>query len=209
MKKLRHSLILTKKAFIVCILLFLSSCSTISTQQTSTPLPIQSWDTRVKTLSTIHQWNIRGLVAIHDNTQKNDVSANLQWQQNGQNYTLLLFGPLGAGATKLTGAPGKVILEASDGKTYTAPTIEALVVQQTNWKLPVSNLYYWIRGLPVPHLAAHKQLDATNHLTQLQQQGWFIQFLGYTQVNQTELPNKIVADSPQLHVKLIVKHWEL
>lgn len=194
---------------IVCFLtLWLTSCAT-TPASTAPQNNTQDWGSRAHSLSEIQQWNLKALIAIRNMAKNENVTANLQWQQSARHYTILLFGPLGSGTAKLTGAPGNVKLETSDGKTFSAPTPERLLTQQTNWDLPVSNLYYWIRGLPVPNLPAEKQFDAYHHLTELQQQGWKVQFLSYTSTNQIDVPSKIFLFNPQMNVKIVIKEWNL
>lgn len=194
---------------IACLLtLWLTSCATVP----SGPAPqntTQDWGSRAHSLSEIQQWNLKALIAVRNMAKNENVTANLQWQQSARNYTILLFGPLGAGSAKLTGAPGKVTLETADGKSHSAPTPERLLIEQTNWNLPVSNLYYWIRGLPVPNLPAEKHFDTFHHLVELQQQGWKVQFLSYTSANQIDVPNKIFLFNPQMNVKIVIKEWNL
>lgn len=166
-----------------------------------------SWDNRVQTLSDIQNWDLKALIAIR--TQADAESASLSWQQNKQNYTLNLFGPLGSNAFLLKGTPSKVTLQNPKGQTFSAVTPELLLAQQTGWQLPVSYLQYWIRGLPVPNLPAEKHFDAYNHLSELTQQGWKVQFLRYTSTSHVDLPSKIFINSPNLSVKIIISRWQL
>lgn len=197
------------KSLTTCfITLWLTSCTSIS----NNPAPQntnQTWGTRVTSVSTLQNWDLKAVIGIRNNVKNDNVTANLQWNQTQHNYTILLFGPLGAGSAKLTGTPGHVTLEASDGKVYNAPTAERLLAEQTNWDIPVSNLYYWVRGLPVPKMAAIKKFDTFNHLTELQQQGWQIQFLRYTSINHIDVPDKISLSNSQMNVKIVIKEWKI
>ena len=188
--------------------LWLTSCASIPNSPPAQNTT-QKWDTRASTLADIHHWDLQAVVGIQNKIKNENVTANLKWQQVNNTYTIQLFGPLGAGAAKLTGTPGHVTLETSDGKTYKAATPEELLGQQTGWNLPVSNLYYWIRGLPVPNVAATKQFDAYHHLTELEQQGWQIHFMRYTSINQIDVPDKIFLNNPQLNVKIVIKDWKI
>lgn len=191
---------------ICCI--WLASCSTISPQKNAPPAnQPQSWDDRVQTLSDIQTWDLKGLIAIRNSTKHDDLTANLQWHQSHQDYQLLLFGPLGAGGITLKGSPTLVTLQTANGQTFHAASPEILLAQQTNWQLPVSNLFYWVRGLPVPNMPAQKQFDAFHHLTLLQQQGWQIQYLSYISLNRIDVPNKIILTNPDFFVKIIIKQW--
>ena len=189
-------------------LLVLTSCATTpSNEQSPQNIPI-TWENRVNTLSSIANWDLQGLIAIR--TQNDAFTANWQWQQqNNHHYSISLFGPLGANAVQLTGAPDQVLLETSDGKKITSTSPESLLEQQLGWRLPVSNLYYWVRGLPVPNVSAQKQFDAYHHLTTLVQQNWTVQYLQYISVNHIDLPRKIALSNPNMHVKIVVNRWSI
>lgn len=195
---------------IVLILpLWLSGCSTVKEAGAPPQNKSMNWTNREDALARIQSWNIEGMIAVRNQAKNDSGSANLKWQQNRQYYTMLFYGPMGAGSQKLTGGPGKVVLEMADGKKVTAKSPEALLASQTGWRLPVSSMYYWIRGLPVPNLPAEKKFDTFNHITQLNQQGWMIQYLRYTSINQVDMPTKIVLINPEMNVKMIISQWNI
>ena len=184
----------------------LSACAT-TTPPSAPENQNQPWSMRAQTLSALTAWDIRAAIAFR--TDSDAESANLDWQQNNQDYTMLVSGPLGTTAFKLTGSEQGITLDTAQGKHFSAPTPEALLLQQTGWQLPVSSLYYWIRGLPAPNLPAQKQFDAFHHLTQLQQANWTIHYLAYTSVNHLDLPSKITLSNPQhLQIKIVIHAWQ-
>lgn len=196
------------KLFLIANVFLLASCASLH----ESPPPdnkAMSWDNRVQALSHIQSWDISGLIAIRNNSKPHAESANLQWQQSKQNYQILLFGPLGASPVKLSGKPGAVVLEDSKGKRFYADSAESMLAQQTGWHLPVSNLYYWIRGLPVPNQSAQKQFDSYQHLTQLTQGGFRIQYLNYTSVNHMDLPTKIFLYNSTLQLRIVINRWQI
>ncbi len=196
-----------KRSLILICTLWLTSCAN-TTPQSQTPLNKNvSWDSRVQTLSGIENWDLNALIAIRN--RKDDATASLTWQQNRKNYTLNVFGPLGTNPIKLSGKPGQVALQNAHGQIFYASTPEALLAQQTGYQLPVSGLYYWIRGLPVPGTPSQTHFDTYHHLVELDQQGWKIQYLRYTSVHQIDLPTKIFLVSPDLSVKIIINKWQL
>jgi outer membrane lipoprotein LolB len=186
----------------------LSGCASL----TKAPMPqnqVISWDHRVHTLSSLHTWNLDAVIAMRNEASHEGGTANMTWQQNQSHYHILLFGPLGSNAVTLSGGPGNAQLEAANGQRFHAESPEALLAQQTGFHLPVSNLFYWVRGLPVPTLPAEKEFDAYHHLVQLRQAGWTIQFLRYTSVNQWEVPDKIFMANSLYSVKLVIHKWAL
>jgi len=189
---------------------WLGGCSTIQEPSNdSVPLAQATWDDREAKLASIKSFDINAKIAIRDVKRNRGENANLDWHQKNLNYSLLLYGPMGSGSQKLSGRPGKVLLETSDGKKFAAKSPEDLLASQTGWLIPVSNLYYWVRGMPVPGLAAKKVLDKNNQLVQLSQGGWKINYLGYTSVNKMYMPRKIQLVNPNLSVKIVISRWKI
>ena len=192
------------QGYITLLIVCLSACTSIT--PSSSP-PATSWKDRQVSLSRIQHWQLNGKVGVQ--TTRELGSANVDWIQKYNQYTVSLFGPLGMVRFKLTGQANRVTLETADGKRYTANNPEQLLVEQWGFRLPISSLIYWIRGLPVSGMTYTKQLDTYNRLSELVQQGWRIQFLSYVNVGGIDLPNKITITSSILKVKLIIYRWDI
>lgn len=215
-------------ARIVLITFFLSllvSCATtnrqsvVTTTNTKTQLAQTGvTDTQTTTITskgspsaanaTVQSWQLNGKIAVQ--TAKNSGSADVTWNQRHASYNIAILAPLSGNNLRLSGRPGRVTMQGSDGKQYSAASAESLLAERWGFRVPVSNLKYWVRGLPVPGVPEQgSQHDGANRLTSLTQQGWHVQFLGYTTVNNHSLPNKIFISSPALKVKIVVYHWSL
>ena len=160
-----------------------------------------------QTLSEIQNWDLKAQIAVR--TQKMPGVLLCSGNKINRTYHITLFGPLGSNAVELRGSSGRVQMSTSDGKTLSLAPLEQLLKQQVGWAIPVSNLRYWVRGIPVPGIAAQKQLDTYNHLINLQQQGWNIQFLHYTSVRHIDVPSKIFLNNPELNVKILINQWQI
>ena len=185
---------------------FLVACTV--TPSANAPLNQQlSWQTRQHQLSSIQSWTLNGQISIQNNQKRE--SANVTWHQAGQDYTISMFGPLGLGGAILTGKPGLVTLEEDNGQKITANSPEALINKTSHWLLPISNLYFWIRGIPGPTTLPQFRLDSYNHLIQLKQEGWKIRYLQYTGVDGVDLPSIMTLSRPPLFMKLVINQWNL
>lgn len=173
----------------------------------SAPPSNTSWQTREALLSRIQGWQLEGKVGVQ--TSEDSGSASVQWIKNQGRYSVSLLGPLGSGGLSINGEPGKVVLTMSDGKKYTANNPESLLAAQWGFNLPLSNLNYWIRGLPVPNMPAKTQFDNSHRLSDLVQQGWHVQFLSYTQQDNIDLPSKLLITSQHLRAKIIIYSWKI
>lgn len=195
---------------LICLIitssLFLVGCSTTSAPP-SEPGVKMPWKNREHGLAKINAWNLNGKIGVQ--TAKDSGSASVQWTQSPGNYTLSFMGPLGSGGMTLKGRPGSVSLTTADGKTFTADSAESLLAEQWGYKLPVSYLKYWVRGMPVPNIASKTSFDQYNRLNSMQQQGWNIQYEGYTRTSLGDLPNKMNITSPSMRVKVIISSWQV
>jgi outer membrane lipoprotein LolB len=192
--------------WIFVLTLWIIGCTTIAppTQPPAVKTPRKE---REVALNRIQSWQLNGKIGVQ--TAQHSGSANVDWTENHGRYTVSLTGPLGAGALKLTGQPGRVTMVTADGKRFTANNPEQLLAQHWGFHLPVSNLKYWVRGLPVPGVAYSSQSDAYNRLSSLMQQGWHVQYLSYMNTRGIDLPDRISISSPSLKTKLVIHQWKI
>lgn len=166
-------------------------------------MPVQARKAQTAKVST---WELRGAMAA--NYQNKGFSASLNWLQKGPtNYQLRLLGPLGSGAVTIS-RQGSVVTYQDGPKKVTSTHAAKLLQQQTGIRLPVNHLYYWVRGLAAPGAVQGKSFDAYNHLTQLQQAGYTINYTRYTAVNGVDLPSKIRLSGHGVSIKLVIKSWQ-
>lgn len=190
-----------------------TACSTVTPPQTATnsqqttTARIKPWKDREMQLSQLHNWHLSGKIAVR--TARDSGSASVDWSQVHDQYSVTMSGPLGAHSMKLYGHPGAVTLITSDGKQYTAKNADQLLAERWGFHLPVTDLRYWIRGIPVPGMAYRNQLDQYNRLATLSQGGFTIQYLNYTSANGIDLPGKIDILSPALKTKIIIYNWKI
>jgi len=198
---------------IVSLILILTGCATTNNNMSVTTgggstisKPSLSWPQRLAQMSAIHHWTAEGNLAAR--SSQKGVNASFNWAQLRDAYSLQIFGPFGSYRTLLTGNSAGVTMQSGE-KTFTAPNAEILTQRQLGLRLPVANLYYWMRGIPVPHSPSQRTLDAKNHLVQLNQAGWQLNYLSYVTVNGIDIPDRIVLTNPQWQVRILVTNWQL
>ncbi|MES2141944.1 MAG: lipoprotein insertase outer membrane protein LolB [Pseudomonadota bacterium] len=198
------------KIIALILTFFLSGCTSFLQQPTvNLNKPVNHylpWTQRKTQLNALQNWQANGNIAIH--TPKSGVNASFSWQQLNANYNLRLFGPFGTQSILLSGTPQQVSL-VTHNQTYTAQNAERLLAQQLGLRLPVSELYYWLRGLPAPQSRYTINLDAYNRLLQLRQSHWRINYLHYTNIGNIDIPEHIELSNGQWKVKILVTRWNL
>ena len=189
---------------VIASFLFLTSCATMPATSSGATHKLP-WSVRKHQLATITQWQLTGATAIK--LPQHGLTASIVWQQKGDDYHIQLFGPFGIGRTIINQHNGIVTL-STNGQLYTAKSPEALMQNTLGWQLPVSNLFYWIRGLPSPGLYQHIEFDHYHHLRKLNQQGWTINYQRYTSVNGVDIPSLLTLSQQDISVKLIISRWQ-
>ncbi len=154
----------------------------------------------------ISSWEISGAIAARN--KRKSWTASLNWQQHGaEQYQIRLFGPLGGG-TVIIEKHGELISYYDGPKKISSTNADKLLLQQTGVKLPVSNLYYWVRAIPAPGTIHAKNYLDGHLLSRLQQNGFTVTYSQYTSVNGIALPSKIRLEGSGMLIKLVIKHWK-
>ena len=164
------------------------------------------WKAHKQQISQLDGWQISGKIGIR--APRDSGSATLFWLQRQDYYDIRLSGPLGGGAARLTGRPGDILLEVANRGRFQAPSPEALLREQLRLDLPVSNLLWWIRGLPAPDSRSRLTLDGDSHLARLEQDGWQVEYQRYTEQNGYALPERLKLYGQDLEVTLVIKDWQ-
>ena len=80
---------------------------------------------------------------------------------------------------------------------------------QLGYELPVSQLSYWIKGIPAPGSAGQPSFNEENHLVSLEQDGWHVQYMAYTRYTLESLPTRIRIEKPPLRLDFVRLDWTL
>jgi outer membrane lipoprotein LolB len=190
------------KRYFFLILIFiglLSGCA----HQTLAPV-IHGTQAYQQQLSQLHEWQLEGKIGVH-HADKVD-SAALQWKQDDDHFDIFLTGPLGAGATRLTGTPESLVMLDNDGEHSTTSNLQQLIQQRLGWTFPVEQLPQWILGATDNPRA---EFNPDHTLAGFEQDGWDIRYLSYQTTGEFLLPEKIVLTQDDLRVTLVIKSWNL
>ena len=174
----------------------------------------QLWQTRESALLPIQQWELRGRLAVR--AAERGGQAALTWKRAAAQHSIRLNGPLGRGVVRITQDETGAQLQDAEQRVFHAASAEELLYRYTGWRMPLTNLNYWVRGVPVPGLPATRELDDAGRLKTLRQQGWEVQYQEYVRFEGHELPNRLalifVPDSaslelPAMEVRLVIDRW--
>lgn len=155
-------------------------------------------------LSQLTHWSLEGKVAVrHGN---NADSAALQWQQTDEHFDLFISGPLGTGATRITGTPELLTLQDSEAVSTTTDDPGHLLEKHLGWELPLQKLPLWITGRSDHDTA---RFNSDNTLAGFDEHDWQVEYQRYQTVEDWLLPEKIVLKHEDMQVTILIKRWEL
>ena len=169
---------------------------------------IPSWDTRRDELMRLDSWDLKGRIAVR--TQNESGSGSLFWVQRRDMFDIRVIAPLTGRVYELSGGAGSVTLRTPDKNTLQAEGAETLLRQTEGWYFPVSELIYWIRGLPAPALQVDSLLlDEENRVSALNQGGWSIRYKNYLRTGANSMPARLDLENEHVRVRLSVREWNL
>lgn len=197
-----------KISLLLIAIIFLVGCTHIVHEPTFKYI---SWkERRAAILQQNKNWIINGSISITYN-KKRDI-ARFWWQQNHDSYKITLSGPMNLGRVKVTGNINRVGLCGSGGECTYANSSEQLLFNQFGWKLPISNMKYWILSLPAAKTKTKtesEKFDQYGHLIRLEQQDWKINYSEFKTIKNIDLPTMIELKNSKLFIKIKIKNISL
>lgn len=166
-----------------------------------------AWHRHAAWVRAQHDWRLSGRIAL--TIGHRGWTASLRWHQQGGDYRIDVFGPLGRTVAQLNGSPQRVTLRTGGSAPRQARSAAALMQAELGWSLPVAGLRYWVRGVPAPGTRPSlMQLDGSGRLAFLIQNGWHIRYLDYNAaLGAQALPTRIRLVNGDVRLTLLIDHW--
>lgn len=159
-------------------------------------------------LEKLEKWQVKGVIGIIYNNKAD--SANYVYSQDGDKFSIKLYGPLGVGSVEIYGDSDQVTLENSKGQKAQAKDAKTLMLEQLGWYVPMEGLKYWIKAIAVPNAKKDTQFNQNNLVEKLSQSGWDITYKGYELVDDRyPLPSRIRMKRDKLILKIVIKSWQV
>lgn len=176
--------------------------------QPSSNTHINDWNNYQRTVAQQQFWQLSAKVGVRSPSENG--SAYLNWQQQQDQFDIHISGPLGQGSVRIRGNEQNASLEQAGQATRTASNADDLLSQALGWQAPLSELKFWLRGIPAPGLN-HSTLSYTEQgaLASMSQSGWQLQYSRHQSYGPYLLPGKISAQRDTLKLTVIIKDWQL
>lgn len=198
------------------VLVAASGCTTIESVPDGVLVTDSSdpaWVNHVRDLSRLNKWNTQGRLAL--TTSEESVQLDLRWQRQLDKHQIDMSGPLGHGHVRVEqDSQGARLIDANQ-QTFYDGSIESILYKAVGWRVPLDNMVFWVRGLPVPNVEKKLRLDAFGRLQVLEQDGWTIQFLDYVKQGELMLPRKLfmktLTDKGEgfLEARMVIGRWDI
>jgi outer membrane lipoprotein LolB len=202
--------------------LLLGACVTAPPRSVAPPtVATIPWPQRLARLRSIRDFQLSGRIAASHANE--GFSAGVRWRQRSGAADLQLVGPLGFGAAHIELTGQQLRVTTGKGVTLDGAAAEAQLAATLGFPPPLSSLRYWVLGASDPASSAEQTLDARQRVVHLQQDGWRIDYDGYTTVQwlgptpeqrpttaqQLWLPRRLTVTRGDLRLKLVINAWQL
>lgn len=190
----------------------LSGCSQFnaSNSDDAAVLTNLTWEQQQQKLQQLDHWTLTGKLAIF--LEKDRQTANVYWQQQGDNYSIQLTTFIGTRILQVTKNEQGVEIINNDDEVFTGPNANTLIKQLSpGLDLPIAALQQWIKGNPAN---ASYQLNDQQQVSELlgldeSQNMWQVSFQQYQFFSGTVLPKKVDLKRDDIRVKIAINQWKI
>jgi outer membrane lipoprotein LolB len=201
------------RVFVILILvIYLFQCQ--SARLIDKQNPPATWPEHQERMRHLEQWDLGGKIGItypYEGKRK-AVTARFDWQQQQDNFVMVLAGPMGVGRFTLEKNAKITLVTNPHGEQFRGRSPEDLFHKHAGMHLPLTDLAWWIRGIPAPDKTHQKTFHAENFLNQLatlEQSAWRIEYANYQLLDGNFLPQKIKLSDGAVNVTLIINDWHI
>lgn len=201
-----------KKLLSLIFIITLSGCSQFnnSDSEDNTLLTNQTWELQQQALQQLDHWTLTGKLAIFLESDRQ--SANIYWQQQGDDYSIQLTTFIGTRILQVTKNEQGVEIINNDDEVFTGQDANTLIKQLSpGLDLPIAALQQWIKGNPAN---ASYQLNDQQQVSELvgldaSQNLWEVDFQQYHVFSGTVLPTKVNLKRDDIRVKIAINQWKV
>ena len=190
----------------IIFLLFTILVSSCAINKSYSPLHTIDWEQHLNKIAQLDHWTLQGRIGYRNS--KEGGAAWISWDQQGNDFDVKLSGPLGVGATRITGNQYHAQLQRGARQPDIANSAEELTELLFGWQWPVKQLRFWVRGIAAPSppkIESSYNSDGT--LNSLKQSGWALQFFDYQEIEGWRLPGNVQGKKGIYQINLKIKTW--
>jgi outer membrane lipoprotein LolB len=185
------------------ITLLLGACAPVRVRENPAALAVQT--AREAALVKQVRWTIAAHIAVSNGSDGG--SGELQWRQDGANYSFTVRAPVTGKTWKLSGDATHAVLEGVDPQPNTDSDPQRLLRERVGWDVPLNDLAAWVRGARAHGAPATVQYDELNRPALIEQSGWKIEYRDWFGDRDPALPRKVFASRGTARVRVAISQW--
>ncbi len=197
----------TCQALLALPVLFVAACSVTPPRAPPADVSEVLWRQHVEDLGALETWSFSGRAALSGDDVPSRTIRILWQQQSPQRYDIAFSSLIGQRVAELGSDPDGVELRLPGEPPVTAATSRDLLTAALGWSAPVESLRHWVIGLPDPEARAWRELDSWGRLGRLEQDGWHVEYMQYTEVGGLALPRRLTVTHPGIRIRLVIDRW--
>ena len=167
----------------------------------------RSWPEQRAALQALDRYQFRGQLAAA--TASEGFSAALSWQQRGLASDAQLRAPFGVGGAHLRFDESGLQMTAGSGVALSGTAASAAMIGMLGFEPPLASLRFWLLGVPDPATPGIELLDSAQHLQQLTQGEWRIDYSDYALQDGWWLPGLVTLRRDDTRLKVRINRWQL
>ena len=178
------------------------------------PLPVGDteklarWQMHRDQLEQIQGWQVKGRIGLKAGPDA--FSASLDWRRDSaDDFRFLLYGTLGKTYARIVAGTEGFVLTLPDDRVITDTDPERLLLRGLGWRLPVTAMQDWLKGLPTGVTLTPDQIDDAGHVTGFRTGAWTITYEDYRSFDGLALPGKIRITHPDIQLRLAIRVWQI
>lgn len=161
---------------------------------------------RERQLAAQSDWSMRGRIAVSGPGDSG--SGSLDWDQQGEHYSISVNAPVSGKTWTLSGDASGVRLSGVRELPSEARDAAALLEKELGWKVPVAELAWWVRGMRAPG-EADMDFREDGLPAEIRQHGWIVEYRDFLAGTEPAMPRRIFASNGRYSVRLVVQQWQM
>jgi outer membrane lipoprotein LolB len=186
-------------------LLLTAGCKTLPPSAGTGPGADAPWPEQRAALEKLDRYGLNGRVAVA--AQGQGFSASLRYQQEPSRSNLALDGPLGIGGLRVDLEGEDITIATSRGEKLDGEAARGELERRLGFQLPLTELRWWLLGLPAPGEASVNQDEASGEIRDFTQNGWHVSINARVAGLGFALPQRLTAEREGARLKLLVEQW--
>ena len=200
---MNRSRVLSRSLFLAALVAVFAGCTPAPVRTGADATSLAAQAAREAELAADDHWTLVGRLAV--DAGGDGGSGRIDWRQSGDDYTIRLQAPVTRRSWVLEKRGGEVVLSGLDGGERRGVDAEAMLVEATGWRIPVTALAAWARGARATG-PAHIEFGPGGLPALIAQQGWEVDYREWDQATPPR-PRRVFAARDGASVRLVVEAW--